>query len=238
MIETFRAVIDYLRTVLRLKSAEELFIEQLPMQFPVAGFMVSLRAIPGEKNRANVAADSVRGDHPFTCSAPETTPAEVEKFMTFYLRTPVSPIMLLKGEFAEINISFAAWREMNGPRGKDGKLKDSMVCTGFMSANVRCAKPTKSPTGLCHHHSKPGAETIWNTEWFNTLAEEERQGDDASQSWEHTWRPVASQISHTAADRQIYYLLELGMKPGQLQGIDKKRASQLISGLVKERDSR
>lgn len=126
-----------------------------------------------------------------------------------------------------------------------------------------CGKFTKDPTGLCHLHNKPNARTLWTFDPFREMdsrrdqikaasaiinaqaavweahekareAEEKRQREADNAAWEAKWRPIATRIRHDATERQIFYLLELGAKPHELEGIDKRRASEMIDRLNDE----
>lgn len=138
-----------------------------------------------------------------------------------------------------------AWTECDVPRGH------------------LCWNITKDPSALCHVHNKPSARTLWNfdpfldeeatasyreaisaiesaqqAEWQvqenARVAEEQRQREADNAAWEAKWRPVAARIRHNATERQIFYLLELGAKPSELEGIDKRRASEMIDRLNDE----
>lgn len=51
---------------------------------------------------------------------------------------------------------------------------------------------------------------------------------ETSEQLQAKWEAVARQIQYTATDRQIYFLLSLGVEPKDLQGITKSQASELI----------
>lgn len=170
---------------------------------------------------------------------------EVCRFLKFYVNTPVGPAMLRKKRTIEVEHSMAQWQLMNGPKAQDGKLKQAIPCGGFTLDGRGCTKYTKHPSGLCPNHRKPGALTMWNHEWVSgetqrAQAERERESRQAQidgdrRRREAKWKSVAGKITYSATDRQIYLLLDLGVPPRELQGIDKQGASRLIDDLLKKR---
>jgi hypothetical protein len=159
-----------------------------------------------------------------------------------------------------VNESLDAWRAINGKRDKHGRLKQSVICICYTTSTdrSRCANRTKDPLGLCHVHKNPDALTLWNHECFSArdaayellvqmanyfenqagdISEEHTSQRLSNDAWGEKWRPIVSTIRYTATDRQIFYLLELGANPNDLQGIDRDRAHALIEQLLEDHES-
>ena len=190
-------------------------------------------------------------------------------FFKFFLRTPIGPMVLIFGPSEWVNLSsceliskaFRAWRSVNGPRDKHGKLKDAMTCTAFRSAIgnefATCTARTKDSSGLCHVHNGEFAKTIFNHNPVQKIAArlhamavsdaelakltQQRVEEDADRQAkieldrlrrEQKWKDVASTIKSTATNRQLYLLLDLGVAPEKLNGISVQDASMMIGELL------
>lgn len=190
----------------------------------------------------------------------ECNSVSVNEFLRFYLELDVGPqIMLAASEnlgdaegLKTLAESFVAWLGLNEPRGEDGRLKKAVTCIGYRDPDEaqgrfvlqRCAQRTRNVTGLCRFHDDPHSYTLWNCDpqEVNPLLE---KALNEKMEWvnaervrrESKWKRVASRITYTATDRQIYLLLDLGEEPAYLEGIDNRAASILIGVMLEEAGS-
>jgi hypothetical protein len=158
-------------------TAQQLFLTSLPTTFPVCGYSVTIALRDDGNPHVSVSEVADPGQFP-ECSwygaRVQAERDEVKRFMAFYFRTPIAPRMLTFDSrrspspfrLAAINHSVHQWRAMHGACGRDNRLKKSMLCTGYQEAksysDSLCDVATKSPSGLCRHHDKPNARTLWN----------------------------------------------------------------------------
>jgi hypothetical protein len=185
-----------------------------------------------------------------------------EEFVREYLRSSVGMKVVASTWNAKVTFmrdmtirhTFAAWLGQRGPLDKNGRLRKAMYCIGYAKDEYdswfSCQNRTKNPSGRCHHHDGPDVKTLFNYETVTTY-EQHEQWQEKYQTWaddryrernlqiederaqrEKKWSPIASNLSYTATDRQIYFLLDLGVKPHDLEGIDRQQASIMIQDIL------
>lgn len=164
---------------------------------------------------------------------------DVEQFIRFFFEKEAFKHLVKKQRWHSFNSACAAWLHLRRFKAENDRLKKSIQCIGFMSRNVQCANNTKSANGLCRHHDKPGQNNIWNCEWWSSLDEgdsHQRSIEEERKRREEKWRKVAEKINYSATHRQIYFLLDLGVEPEQLEGITRGAASSMIHKRLDEKD--
>lgn len=164
------------------------FIDLLPFEVPVCCRLVGMKLRNDGKLsikiRPKIYDLSALVDHGMGISSGASlktirsfaTDNEIKRFLAFYLKRPIGFEMLIGSHrrlgnqqglrHLFLNFSFQAWRELSSPRGKNGRMKSSVVCIAF-TKNVGyddelCRNKTKDASGLCRYHNKPDARTLWN----------------------------------------------------------------------------
>ena len=254
------------------------FFRQLPLQLAMCGWSVRLSERPNEAVGFEVLREADTAPVSFDPSNDwkwynfhkqghiTASRDELKPFFKAYLKCPAGVSVLTFGERESVSAkriraltySFDAWRRLSGPRGRDGRLKEALNCIAYVKVGDvhwdGCNNRTKETSGLCRHHNKPDAETLWNHDPFSPLEAawkkldsfaqqiaDQQDQDDARRAEEleeerarrkARWHRVAETIEYTATDRQIYFLLDLGADPQQLNRIGKEKASDLIDRLL------
>lgn len=172
------------------ENARSRLTEQLPISFPVCGCPVTLRV--DSTGKIEVEVGNFEGLKPhvvdLTGNPIKATASEIKSFILFLLDQPIGARWLCFGKEYFVNgrrcetlaLALDAWRSLNGPRSKSGRLVNSMRCCAYVRDEMFpsvCANATKDPSGLCHHHRKAGALTIWNHNPFLLQDEMHRRVD-------------------------------------------------------------
>lgn len=235
-------------------------LRSLPLEFQCCGHVVTLSQVDDGRltvsARRNADADFPIGRSGTMLSA---TSEEIEAFFRDYLKTEIGPILLkfrndrsrAHERIQVIHHSLEAWLGVTAPCGNGGRLAKSVLCAEYCNPDrkagrseyVLCTNPTNNVSGLCDSHGDEHLNTLWN---FDPLeanravahsaalfeAERENRLEPERARRQEKWEHVAAGISYTATDRQIYFLLDLGADPKQLNDIDKREASALIDELL------
>jgi len=198
------------------KEAWSRFIQSLPTETVISCYRVEFRR--REDGQVGIKVDPQAVTEVGDANSGQQTSSsvgEILAFLAFFLKTIAGPQVLTledddvnkENRLQLLKMSFDAWRSMNGPRGKDGRLKKSMQCIGYAPSQeyyaiaCRCCNRTKNPRGTCHIHDNAGSPTLWNrdplTEKVREREETVRRVKEYLETQEALQKPV------TPAQRRV-----------------------------------
>jgi uncharacterized Zn finger protein (UPF0148 family) len=99
--------------------------------------------------------------------------------------------------------------------------------TPVPTANEKSNRATTAPW----EKEQESREAYWE-QWGSEEKQKRAQGEAEHARRAAQWRDVAQTVSCTATDRQVCFLLDLGVSPKRLQGITERQASELIDELL------